>query len=113
MRLADHPKTRQHRVSILTSWLFYRRGGVGKGAPRNRGNAWQRAGQATLGDYHGRKRRVVSVYFLDSSALVKRYVEERGSAWIQESTDPIANHKLVIARITWVEILSAFARRQR
>ena len=56
---------------------------------------------------------MVSVYFLDSSALVKRYVEESGSAWIQTLTEPNAHHKLIIVRITWVEILSAFARRQR
>jgi hypothetical protein len=55
----------------------------------------------------------VSVYFLDSSALVKRYVQENGSPWIQTLTAPKARHKLIIARITWVEILSAFARRQR
>ena len=50
---------------------------------------------------------------MDSSALVKRYVEENGSAWIQALTEPNARHKLIIARIAWVEILSAFARRQR
>jgi predicted nucleic acid-binding protein len=56
---------------------------------------------------------VVNVYFLDSSALVKRYVAEVGSAWIQAITTPAARNKLIIARLTWVEILSAFARRQR
>jgi predicted nucleic acid-binding protein len=56
---------------------------------------------------------VVSVYFLDSSALVKRYVAETGSAWIQAITTPKARNKLIIARLTWVEVLSAFARRQR
>lgn len=55
----------------------------------------------------------MTVYFLDSSALVKRYVEENGSAWIRTLTEPEARHKLIIARIAWVEILSAFARRQR
>ena len=56
---------------------------------------------------------MVSVYFLDSSALVKRYVEESGSAWILTLTEPRVRNKLIIARITWVEILSALARRQR
>jgi predicted nucleic acid-binding protein len=55
----------------------------------------------------------VSVYFLDSSALVKRYVAEPGSAWIQAITAPKVRNKLIIARLTWVEVLSAFARRQR
>ena len=55
----------------------------------------------------------MSVYFLDSSALVKRYVTEIGTAWIQQMADPSLHNQLIIARITWVEVLSAFARRQR
>jgi len=55
----------------------------------------------------------VSLYFLDSSALVKRYVTETGSAWISALTDPENRNPLIIARITWVEVLSALARRQR
>lgn len=55
----------------------------------------------------------MTAYFLDSSALVKRYVSETGSAWIQQITDPQTGNSLFIARITWVEVLSAFARRQR
>ncbi len=50
---------------------------------------------------------------MDSSALVKRYVSETGSAWIQQITDPQTGNSLFIARITWVEVRSAFARRQR
>jgi predicted nucleic acid-binding protein len=56
---------------------------------------------------------VVSLYFLDSSALVKRYVTETGSVWIRDLTDPGARNQLIIARITWVKVLSALARRQR
>jgi hypothetical protein len=55
----------------------------------------------------------VTAYFLDSSALVKRYVSETGSAWIQQITDPQTGNSLFIARITWVEVRSALARRQR
>jgi predicted nucleic acid-binding protein len=55
----------------------------------------------------------VSLYFLDSSALVKRYVAETGSTWIQTITATQANNQLIITRITWVEVLSALARRQR
>lgn len=55
----------------------------------------------------------MSIYFLDSSALVKRYVTETGSSWIKALTDPDAHNPLIIARITWVEVLSALARRQR
>ena len=55
----------------------------------------------------------MSIYFLDSSALAKRYITERGSLWIQGLTDPDARNSLIIARISWVEVLSALARRQR
>ncbi len=55
----------------------------------------------------------MTAYFLDSSALVKRYVSETGSAWIQLLTDSQTGNELFIARITWVEVRSALARRQR
>jgi predicted nucleic acid-binding protein len=56
---------------------------------------------------------VVNAYFLDTSALVKRYVPEIGSDWILSITDPAANNDLAISQITWVEVHSAFARRLR
>jgi uncharacterized protein len=55
----------------------------------------------------------VAVYFFDSSALVKRYAHETGSAWVLAITEPTAGHALYIARITAVEVVSAMARRQR
>jgi uncharacterized protein len=55
----------------------------------------------------------LSLYFLDSSALVKRYVTEIGSEWIKSVADPSARHTLIVARITWVETISAFARLKR
>lgn len=56
---------------------------------------------------------MVTAYFLDTSALLKRYVSETGTAWIQLLTAQDAGNLLVVARITWVEVLSALARRQR
>jgi len=55
----------------------------------------------------------LTAYFTDSSALVKRYISETGSAWVQQITDPQTGNLLFIARITWVEVISALARRQR
>jgi uncharacterized protein len=55
----------------------------------------------------------MNVYFLDTSALVKCYVPEVGSAWMQGICAKTANNLMVVARITWVEVLSALARRQR
>jgi uncharacterized protein len=54
----------------------------------------------------------MAVYFLDSSALVKRHVDETGSAWVCSLTSLKAAHTLYIARITAVEITSAITRRQ-
>ncbi len=56
---------------------------------------------------------MIQAYFFDSSALVKRYVQEMGSAWVQTVTAYQAANQLIVARITWVEVLSAFARLQR
>ncbi len=55
----------------------------------------------------------MSVVFLDSSALAKRYITETGSTWIRKITAPSAHNHIIVARIAWVEVLSAFARRQR
>jgi uncharacterized protein len=56
---------------------------------------------------------MAAAYSLDSSALVKRYVLETGSAWVQALTDPTAGHDLFIVRLTMVEIISAITRRGR
>ena len=55
----------------------------------------------------------MAVYFLDSSAVVKRYAQETGSAWIELLTAPQAGHYFYLARITAVEVVAAVARRQR
>jgi uncharacterized protein len=56
---------------------------------------------------------MVAAYFLDSSALLKRYLSEIGTAWVQALTAKASGNILLISRITSVEILSAIARRQR
>ena len=55
----------------------------------------------------------MTVYFFDTSALVKRYVTEAGSSWVRSMTSPSAGNVTFIAQITPVEIVSAFARRER
>lgn len=52
-------------------------------------------------------------FFFDSSALVKRYVTETGTAWVQGITDPVGPHTIYIARITGVEVVAAFHRGAR
>ncbi len=52
-------------------------------------------------------------YYLDTSALGKRYVEETGSDWMRTLTAPGADNALLTARITMVEMYSVLARRKR
>lgn len=55
----------------------------------------------------------MAVYFIDSSALVKRYIRETGSNWVLNLFDPALNHEVFIAAITGVEIVAAITRRSR
>jgi len=48
-------------------------------------------------------------YFLDSSALAKRYRQELGSAWVLRLSP--ATDRLVISRLTEIEVTSALVRR--
>jgi hypothetical protein len=54
----------------------------------------------------------VADYLFDSSALVKRYGSEVGTAWVV-SLFPPAGNRIHLARITAVEVVSAIARRCR
>ncbi len=53
------------------------------------------------------------VYFVDSSALVKRYINEIGSPWVLNLFNPALNNEIFIAAITSVEIVAAITRRMR
>ena len=55
----------------------------------------------------------MAVYFFDTSALVKRYVHETGSAWVGQVTDPKSGNKIYITRITGVEVVSALMKKAR
>src|SRR4051794_20248795 len=55
----------------------------------------------------------MAAYFLNTSAVVKRYIKETGSAWVRALADPLAAHLIYLARITDVEATSAVIRRQR
>lgn len=52
-------------------------------------------------------------YFFDSSALVKRFAQEQGSAFVLSLLRPSVKNRLYSARITEVEVCSALARRQK
>lgn len=49
------------------------------------------------------------VFYLDTSALVKRYVAESGSSWIINLCDPVSGNTISTARITRAEA-AAFSR---
>ena len=52
-------------------------------------------------------------YFLDASAVVKRYADEAGSAWVRQITDPQAQNTILLAETTLVEVAAALAAKQR
>ena len=53
----------------------------------------------------------MAVLFLDTSGLVKRYVTETGTAWVQSITETAAGNDSFIAQITGAEMVSAVTRR--
>jgi len=55
----------------------------------------------------------VAVYFCDSSAIVKCYVQEQDSGWMVALLDAAAMHHLYLARITGVKVITAMCRRAR
>ena len=55
----------------------------------------------------------MAAYFLDTSAVLKRYVQETGTAWVQALAAPTARHSLFVVRITLAETVAAITRRER
>jgi len=55
----------------------------------------------------------VADYYLDSSALVKRYISETGSAWVIRLFDPRLRNEIFVGAITAVEVVAAITRRTR
>lgn len=55
----------------------------------------------------------MGTYFLDTSAIVKRYVTESGSAWVSGICDPAAGHSINISQATLTEAVAALCRKAR
>lgn len=55
----------------------------------------------------------MATFFCDSSAIVKRYVAETGSAWLSAAINPSGGNRVYIARTTFVEVISAISRREK
>ena len=52
-------------------------------------------------------------FLLDSSALVKRYFLEQGTAWVRTLLDPTSGNAISVAEITLVEFAAACAAKHR
>jgi len=55
----------------------------------------------------------VSTYFVDTSALAKRYVMETGSLWVRGWILPSAGNTIMISRLATVELIAMLMRRHR
>lgn len=55
----------------------------------------------------------MTTYFVDTSALAKRYVLEVGSTWVNSLIVPAANNVLIVTELTKIEMIAVFARKQR
>lgn len=55
----------------------------------------------------------MTVYFMDTSAIIKRYVTEVGSGWITSLIQPVSGHIVVLSALANVESFSTLARLQR
>jgi uncharacterized protein len=55
----------------------------------------------------------MALYFLDSSAIVKRYFQEQGHDWIETLHDANQRHVLYIAQAALVEVVASICRKAR
>jgi predicted nucleic acid-binding protein len=56
---------------------------------------------------------VPAAYFFDTSALVKSYATETGTAWVTALLDPANRNRIFMAQITGAELIAALKRKQR
>lgn len=55
----------------------------------------------------------MSYFYLDASALVKRYAHERGTGWVRDLTDPMSGNVILSSRLSLAEVAAALAAKQR
>ena len=55
----------------------------------------------------------MSSFFLDTSALVKRYKSEVGTAWLQNLIDPSIGHQIILSEISLAKVAAALAAAHR
>lgn len=55
----------------------------------------------------------MTTFFVDTSALGRRYLTEIGATWVRTWIEPAAGHVIVVSELTLLEMFSVLARRQR
>ncbi len=55
----------------------------------------------------------MTAYFVDTSALAKRYLNETGSNWVRRLMHPSSGHTHVVSELLRVEMASLFSYHQR
>ena len=55
----------------------------------------------------------MATYFLDTSAIVKRYILEQGQSLLLDICDPEKGHELYISQAAIVEVVATFCRKRR
>ncbi len=55
----------------------------------------------------------MAAFIFDASGVVKRYIQEIGTAWVDSLADPAVSNELFVTRIARVEVTAAIARRCR
>jgi uncharacterized protein len=56
---------------------------------------------------------MVSVFFVDTSALAKRYITESGSVWVRSWIQPAQHNQIILAETARVEMASLLGRHAR
>lgn len=55
----------------------------------------------------------MSAYFVDTSAIAKRYIPETGSAWLKSWVEPHMGNDIILSALALVEFTSLCNRRER
>jgi predicted nucleic acid-binding protein len=55
----------------------------------------------------------VAAYFMETSALAKRYIAEAGAMWLRALLDPSTGCSIYVVRVTAGEMIAAITRRER
>lgn len=55
----------------------------------------------------------MTTFFVDTSALAKRYLVESGAAWVRSWIGSSAKHEIVVAELARIEMLALLSRHRR